>query len=117
MTNPSACLFCRIVNKEVPSAIVYEDKEFVAFKDAFPKAPIHVLIVPRNHLEQHLALKESDVQWLGKIHLLANRLAREEKVDQEGFRLIINCGQNGGQTVNHLHMHLMGGRNFTWPPG
>lgn len=111
------CLFCRIANKEVASAILYEDADLVAFKDINPKAPVHLLIIPKKHLDDHLQLHEEDSVWLGQAHLLANRLARDLRIDGDGFRLVVNCREGAGQTVDHLHMHLLGGRAFSWPPG
>ena len=89
----------------------------MAIEDVNPQAPVHLLIIPKKHLEDHLGLSEADSAWMARAHLLANRLAKERKIDEEGFRLVINCRQRGGQTVNHLHMHVMGGRDFHWPPG
>lgn len=111
------CLFCHIAEKKVPSQILYEDGELVAFKDTHPKAPVHLLIIPKKHLEDHLQLNEQDSGWVGRAHLLANRLAKDQSIDAEGFRLVINCREKAGQTVNHLHMHVLGGRSFSWPPG
>jgi len=116
MAEIKSCLFCRIVKKEIPSAIVYEDAEWVAFKDIHPQAPVHVLIVPKKHFDDHLALKDEDRNWIGGWHALASRLAKDLKIE-DGFRLVVNCKERAGQTVNHLHMHLMGGRDFSWPPG
>lgn len=106
----SDCLFCRIANKEAEADIVYEDDEIVAFKDIFPAAPIHLLIIPRKHISTLLDLKEEDAGLIGRMHLVANKLARDFKIDRNGFRTVINCGQDAGQAVYHIHLHLLGGQ-------
>ena len=110
------CIFCGIAGKRLAANLIYEDGELVAFKDISPKAPVHFLIVPRKHIDDHLALDETDCGWLGRAHLVANQLAKELGIE-DGFRVVLNCREKAGQTVGHLHMHVMGGRNFTWPPG
>jgi histidine triad (HIT) family protein len=116
MIPQKTCLFCRIAKKEIASTILYEDEDLVAFKDVSPKAPVHFLIIPKEHLEDHLQLHEKDSGWIGRTHLLANQLAKDLRID-DGFRLVVNCRQRAGQSVDHLHMHVMGGRDFSWPPG
>lgn len=111
------CLFCKIANKELNSQIVYEDDLAVAFKDIHPKAPTHILVVPKKHLPTHLDLTEEDNTLIGHVHLVINKIAKESGLDQDGFRVVINCKEPAGQTVFHLHFHLMGGRIFNWPPG
>ena len=113
----AACLFCRIVAKEVPSRIVSEDSQAVAFEDINPQAPTHLLVVPKRHLDNLLQLEERDPALIGHLILLVNRLARERHVAEPGYRVVINCGAHGGQTVAHLHLHLLGGRPMLWPPG
>lgn len=113
----ATCLFCRVVAKEVPSRIVYEDDQVVAFQDINPQAPTHLLVVPKRHLDHLLEIEERDVALLGHLILLVNRLARERRLAQSGYRVVINCGADGGQTVAHLHLHLLGGRPMAWPPG
>ena len=106
----SDCLFCRIVNKEAKADIVYEDKEVVAFKDIYPAAPVHLLIVPRKHIDSLIDMEDSDAELIGKLHLVANDLARVFKLEKKGFRIVINCGKDAGQAIFHLHLHLLGGK-------
>jgi histidine triad (HIT) family protein len=109
------CLFCRIVSGDVPAGIVYEDDEVVAFRDIRPEAPTHLLLVPRKHVA---TLAEApDAPVLGRLLLRAGELAVQENVAATGFRLVVNSGEWAGQTVSHLHVHLLGGRRLTWPPG
>jgi histidine triad (HIT) family protein len=107
------CIFCQIVSGKMPSDIVYQDKEIVAFEDMHPVAPTHFLIIPRKHIPYLLSLSEADTALVGHMVNVANRLAKQEGVAQSGFRLVINCGRNAGQVVLHLHMHLLGGRRLT----
>jgi histidine triad (HIT) family protein len=116
MASVSTCVFCKIAQKEVQSDVLYEDTDLVAFRDVNPKAPVHILVVPKEHLSDHCALKEKDARWLGNAHILVNHLVKELQIE-DGFRLVINCGEKAGQTVPHFHIHLMGGRDFRWPPG
>ncbi|MCL4513490.1 MAG: histidine triad nucleotide-binding protein [Candidatus Eremiobacteraeota bacterium] len=116
MTDGNSCVFCKIAKKEIQSDILYEDAELAAFRDVNPKAPVHVLVVPKKHLSDHYALEEKDARWVGNAHLLVNRLAKDLEIE-DGFRVVINCGEKAGQTVPHFHIHLMGGRDFHWPPG
>ena len=106
----SDCIFCKIVDHEAEADIVYQDKEIVAFKDLYPATPIHLLIVPRKHIPTLLDLEEGDAALIGRLHLVANDLARAFKLDKKGFRIVINCGEDAGQAVFHLHLHLLGGR-------
>jgi histidine triad (HIT) family protein len=108
------CLFCKIAAGELPSEIVYQDDDVVAFRDINPIAPIHLLVIPRKHIPSILDLSEADIPLLGRITRVANQLAREQGIADSGYRLIINCGKEAGQTVPHLHMHLLGGRPLTW---
>lgn len=111
------CIFCEIVHKRMQSDIVYEDPDVVAFSDINPQAPVHVLVVPRLHIESVQDLSTDQVELMGKMIMVAKEIARKTNVDESGFRLVINNGVNGGQTVSHLHLHLLGGRRMTWPPG
>lgn len=112
----SDCLFCRIVAGEVPADIVHQDDQVVAFRDIAPKAPVHLLVVPRAHWRSLVDVPSSQMQALG--HLLATcRTLAGALGLEEGYRVVINTGPDGGQTVDHLHVHLMGGRAFGWPPG
>lgn len=104
------CIFCKIVNKEMDAEIVYEDKEIAAFKDIYPAAPVHLLVVPRKHIPTLADLEEKDATLMGRLHLVANDLARAFKLDKKGYRVVINCGKDAGQVVFHLHLHLLGGR-------
>ena len=111
------CLFCKIVRKEIPATIVYEDDQILAFKDINPQAPVHILIIPRKHIPGVTALEEEDKELIGRIHLVASKIARDHSVFQCGFRLVINSGPDAGQEVQHLHFHFLGGRTLKWPPG
>lgn len=111
------CLFCKIARGEIPSTEVYSDEEFYAFRDIHPAAPTHVLIIPRKHIARISEAGEEDAGLLGRMFLCANRIARQEGIDQDGFRYVISCNKNGGQLVFHIHLHLLGGRELGWPPG
>lgn len=108
----SDCIFCRIVNKEIPSEIVYEDERILAFKDINPVAPVHILIIPKKHIPDMTAVTEEDAELIGAVHLAAIKIAREVGVAETGFRLVNNCKEDGGQVVMHLHYHLIGGRKL-----
>ncbi len=110
------CLFCKIAAKKIPSKIVYEDPDLFAFEDISPQAPTHILICPRKHLESLNEATTEHQAVLGKLQLAAAQLARERNL-LEGYRTVINNGSGAGQSVFHLHLHLLGGRNFRWPPG
>jgi len=109
------CLFCRIVAREIPVTIVAETDDALAFRDINPAAPTHVLVIPKKHVES-LALA-ADHGELGRLMSLAARVAESEGIADTGYRTVINTGHNGGQTVDHLHLHVLGGRRMTWPPG
>jgi len=111
------CPFCRMAANEAERQIVYQDDRVLAFQDVRPQAPLHVLIVPRRHIRNLLDLGEEDASLMGRLVLVAVQIARERKVDRSGFRLVINCNPHGGQTVDHLHLHLLAGRRMGWPPG
>lgn len=109
------CLFCRIIAKEIPARIVAETDECVAFRDVNPQAPVHILVIPRAHVT---SLNEAaDPTLLGQLHLLAAKLAKDEGLADRGYRTVINTKADAGQTVFHLHVHLLGGRRMSWPPG
>lgn len=110
------CLFCKIAKKDIPSETVYEDDLVMAFKDIEPQAPIHFLIIPKAHYDSVLTVPAGN-DIITHMHIVANRLALKHGIADTGFRLVNNCGDNGGQTVLHLHYHLLGGRNLEWPPG
>jgi len=103
------CIFCKIINREIPSTIVYEDDEIIAFEDIEPAAPIHILIVPKEHIEKVTDLNEDNVNFVSKIYLVANKVAEIKGIKEKGFRVTVNCGEDGGQVVQHIHFHLMGG--------
>ncbi len=111
------CLFCKIINKEIPSDIVYEDDDVLAFNDIDPKAPVHVLVIPKKHIASFNALTEADSALLTKIMLVIQKIAQDKNIAQSGYRIVNNCGEQGGQTVGHLHFHLLGGREMLWPAG
>ena len=111
-----SCLFCRIVAGEIPSTPVYQDELSYAFADINPKAPVHILIVPREHISSMFEADESKRALLGHLMLAAAEIARNKGL-ANGYRIVVNTGSDGGQTVDHLHLHLLGGRPLTWPPG
>ena len=111
------CLFCKIAAGEIPSTKVYEDDVVVAFRDIAPRAPTHILIIPRDHIASAADLTEEHASMLGRLFAVAARIARDEGIADGGYRLVSNVGRWGGQTVDHLHIHLLGGRPFSWPPG
>lgn len=111
------CLFCKIVSGVIPSTKVYEDADVFAFKDITPKAPVHVLIVPKRHIRTLNEFSGNDTNLAGKLLLTASKLAAELGIAEEGYRLVNNANANGGQTVWHVHIHLLGGRQMAWPPG
>lgn len=112
-----ACIFCEIAAGRIPSQIVYSSPDVTAFRDINPQAPVHLLIIPNRHIESIADVGAGDGRLLGRLIEVANRLAIQEAVAETGYRLVINKGQHGGQTVPHLHVHLLGGRPMTWPPG
>ena len=111
------CLFCKIAAGEIPSTQVYADDEFYAFRDIQPAAPTHILIVPRKHIARITEVTPEDAALIGKMILKANEIARAEGLTENGFRYVINCDAWGGQTVFHVHLHILGGRPIAWPPG
>ncbi|MDP3721897.1 MAG: histidine triad nucleotide-binding protein [Candidatus Omnitrophota bacterium] len=115
--NDAACLFCRIVERKLPADIVAEEEGLLAFKDVNPQAPIHLLIVPTEHVPSVADLTERQTPLIGRAIHFANRLAHRHQLTPAGYRLVINCGPQAGQSVSHLHLHLLGGRPLRWPPG
>ncbi|SEL18931.1 histidine triad nucleotide-binding protein [Halomonas daqiaonensis] len=111
------CLFCKIIEREIPADIVYEDDAVLAFNDINPQAPTHMLIVPKQHIATLNDIEEGDLALVGRLQYTAAKLAAEKGFADEGYRVVMNCNDQGGQTVFHIHMHLMGGRRFTWPAG
>lgn len=108
------CLFCKIINKQIPSDIVYEDDKVIVFKDIQPAAPVHVLIVPKTHITSIMDITEQNRDIITHVYGVATKLAKDLGIDEKGFRVIVNCGDDGGQTVKHLHFHLIGGKTLAW---
>jgi len=111
------CLFCRIVAQEIEPDVVYETERVLAFKDLNPQGPVHILIIPKEHISTINDLNETHVQVTGEMVLAAQTVAHKLGIAEDGFRLIMNCNEHGGQSVYHIHMHLIGGRPLSWPPG
>ena len=111
------CIFCKIADKKIPAKIVFEDNDVVAFEDTRPQAPIHIMVIPKAHIEKVSEIKEEDSVLIGKLVLAAKNIARDKGIEERGYRLVMNCNKDAGQEVFHLHLHLLGGRKFEWPPG
>lgn len=111
------CLFCRIVQGEIPADMVYQDDRVVAIRDINPQAPVHVLIMPRDHITGFLQMEEEHEALVGHLSRVAGQVARQEGIDSSGFRSVVNAGPDAQQSVPHLHMHVLGGRPMSWPPG
>lgn len=114
MTN---CIFCRIASGDIPASVVYQDDQVVAFRDLNPQAPTHVLVVPRRHIATLNDLGEGDAELVGRMYLAARQIAADEGVAERGYRTVFNCNAEAGQSVFHLHLHVLGGRPMGWPPG
>jgi histidine triad (HIT) family protein len=112
-----SCIFCDIVSRKRPGSIIYEDDRAVAFRDANPVAPVHILVVPREHITGPLDFDETNEQIAGHLVTVAARVAQQEGLASDGYRLVLNQGRNGGQSVFHVHLHVLGGRRLAWPPG
>lgn len=110
------CLFCKICRGEIPSDVLYQDEDILVFRDIDPQAPVHFLVVPKAHIESAAQLAEADGALLGKVFAVAGRLCAQLGV-QDGYRVVTNVGKHGGQSVPHLHFHVLGGRQLAWPPG
>ena len=113
----SDCIFCKIASGEINASIVYQDDEVVAFNDLNPQAPTHVLVIPRKHVSRVSELEEADAALAGRLILTANQIVRDLGLVEAGYRLVLNCNEGAGQSVWHVHLHLLGGRTFGWPPG
>lgn len=111
------CLFCKIANKSLATDIIHEDEHVIAFNDINPQAPIHQLIIPKKHITTLNEMTENDVELLGKMHFAAKQLAAKHNVADTGYRTVMNCNEQGGQAVYHIHLHLLANRQMTWPPG
>ena len=114
---PGDCLFCGIVAKRIPATIVLETDQSIAFRDINPKAPVHVLVIPKEHIDNLMALKAKHAQTLWDLHAAIQTVARQEGVAESGFRVAVNNGKDSGQAVGHLHYHVLAGRKLSWPPG
>ncbi len=113
----SDCIFCKIAKGEIPADIVHESDDLVAFRDLNPQAPTHILVIPRKHIATLNDLQEEDATLMGRLHLAARAIAEAEGIAGRGYRTVINCNAEAGQTVFHIHLHLLGGRPMGWPPG
>ena len=111
------CLFCRISAKKIPAGIIYEDSEAVAFTDIHPQTPVHVLIIPKKHISTALEINPEDNALIGHLFQIAAKIAKIKGIDRQGFHLVMNTNADAGQTVFHIHLHLLGGRQMHWPPG
>lgn len=111
------CLFCNIITGEIPAKIIYNDEQIMAFEDISPQAPVHILIIPKKHIATINETKDDDTILLGKLVLRAKELAKQNGLDESGYRLVFNINPHGGQEIYHIHLHLLGGRQLTWPPG
>ena len=116
MTDPN-CLFCKIIAGDIPADVVFESDDVVAFRDINPQAPTHVVIIPKRHISTINDLAESDTDVLGRLYLAAKEIAAKEGISEPGYRTVMNCNAAAGQTVFHIHLHLLGGRDLSWPPG
>ncbi|MEL7608618.1 MAG: histidine triad nucleotide-binding protein [Bacillota bacterium] len=111
------CLFCKMVQKQIPVRAAFEDETVLAFHDIAPQAPVHILVIPKKHFRNIMEVGADDGELVAHLFEVARALARENHLEGNGFRLVVNTGRDGGQTVEHLHIHLLGGRGFGWPPG
>ncbi|MGB2064745.1 histidine triad nucleotide-binding protein [Marinomonas gallaica] len=111
------CLFCKLVNGDIPAKILYQDEDVIAFEDIAPQAPTHFLVIPKRHISTLNDLSNDDAALVGKLPITAAKIAKELGIDESGYRVVMNCNEMGGQTVYHIHMHVLGGRSMTWPPG
>jgi len=111
------CIFCKIVSGDIPGDIIYQDDDVLAFRDLHPQAPVHALVIPKKHISTINDIQPADAELIGKLYLAASTIAKQEGMDESGYRCVINCNDDGGQTVHHIHLHLLGKRQMTWPPG
>lgn len=111
------CLFCKLVNGDIPAKILYQDDDVIAFEDIAPQAPSHFLVIPKRHISTLNDLTDDDAALVGKLPITAAKIAKQLGIAEDGFRVVMNCNDMGGQTVYHIHMHVLGGRAMTWPPG
>jgi histidine triad (HIT) family protein len=113
----TSCIFCKIVNKEISSKIIYEDEKVLAFEDIAPQSPVHILIIPKKHYSTILDVEETNAELIGHVFMIAKKIAKQKGFAEKGFRIVMNCNTEGGQTVYHLHFHILAGRQMQWPPG
>lgn len=111
------CIFCKIIGGEIPSKKIYEDEKVYAFYDISPAAPTHFLVIPKEHIESANSLDDNNIEVISHIFKIINKLVVELNISDKGYRIVNNCGNDGGQTVNHIHFHVLGGRSLQWPPG
>ena len=111
------CIFCEIAAKKLSARIIYEDEHAVAFEDINPKAPVHALVIPKKHISTNLDIGQTDNMLIGHLFQIANQIAKDKGIADSGFRLVMNCNADSGQTVFHIHLHILGGRFMSWPPG
>jgi histidine triad (HIT) family protein len=111
------CIFCKIARKEIPARIAFENDKVLAFEDIRPQAPVHILVIPKDHIERTSDLTGADIGMIGELVLAAKTIAKERNVQESGYRIVLNCNRDAGQEVFHIHLHLLGGRKFAWPPG
>ena len=111
------CIFCKIANKEIESAIIYEDDSVIAFNDLNPQSPIHFLVIPKEHISSANDINEDNKEIIGHIFCVINNLAKDKGFDKDDYRIVNNIGKDGGQSVNHIHFHVLAGRSLQWPPG
>lgn len=111
------CIFCKIISGDIPGDIVYQDDDVLAFRDLNPQAPTHVLVIPKKHISTINDIQPEDAELVGKMFLAAQQVAKDEGIAEQGYRTVMNCNAGAGQTVFHIHLHVLGGRGMTWPPG
>ncbi len=111
------CIFCKIISGDIPGDIVYQNEDVLAFRDLNPQAPTHILIIPKKHISTINDLQAEDAELVGKMFLAARQIAKDEGIAEEGYRTVMNCNAGAGQTVFHIHLHILGGRGMNWPPG
>jgi histidine triad (HIT) family protein len=113
----SDCIFCKIVSGEIPATVIHETDDVLAFRDLGPQAPTHVLVIPKRHISTINDLQDADAELIGKMYLAAKQVAADEGISESGYRTVMNCNEGAGQSVFHIHLHVLGGRPMTWPPG
>ena len=113
----SDCIFCKIIKSEIPSKKIYEDEKVLAFYDISPEAPVHFLVIPKEQIVSANDITEKNAEVVSHIFVVINKIARELKINETGYRIVNNCGEQGGQTVGHMHVHVLGARDMKWPPG